>query len=59
MRQLRVGVVGQSLDAVLLTQSFEQLYGVEVAPIEFPEDPLDVTRMLRVSRLGGIVVRPC
>jgi len=56
LRQLRVGVVGQSLDAVLLTQSFEQLYGVEVAPIEFPEDPLDVTRMLRVSRLGGIVV---
>jgi hypothetical protein len=49
MSQLRVGVVGQSLDAVLLTQSFEQLFGVEVAPIEFPEDPLDVTRMLRVS----------
>ena len=39
MRQLRVGVVGQSLDAVLLTQSFEQLFGVEVGPDRVPGGP--------------------
>jgi hypothetical protein len=37
MRQLRVGVIGQSLDAVLLTKSLEQLYGVEVVHVELPE----------------------
>ena len=56
MRQLRIGVVGQSLDAVLLTQSFEQLYGVDIVPVDLPEDPQDITRTLRACRLGGLVV---
>jgi predicted dehydrogenase len=56
MRQLRVGVVGQSLDAVLLTQSFEQLSGVEPVQVELPEDPQDIGKVLRGCRLGGLVV---
>jgi predicted dehydrogenase len=40
----------------LLTQSLEQLYGVEVLPFELPEDPQAITRILRAHRLGGLVV---
>jgi predicted dehydrogenase len=56
MRQLRVGVVGQSLDAVLLSQSLEQLYGVDVIQVDVPQEPQEITRILRVSRLSGLVV---
>lgn len=56
MRQLRVGVVGQSLDAVLLSQSLEQLYGVEAVPVEVPAEPQEISRVLRASRLSGVVV---
>ena len=56
MRQLKVGVVGNSLDAVLLTQSWQQLFGVEPVHLESPEDPQDFVRTLRAQHCGGLAI---
>ena len=56
MRQLRVGVIGQSLDAVLLTQSWQQLYGVDVVSVDVPEDPQEFVSLLRTLHLSGLAV---
>lgn len=56
MRQMRVGVIGQSLDAVFLNQALDQLAGVEPVAIEVPEDPQDFVRTLRARRVSALVV---
>ena len=56
MRQLRIGVVGQSLEGAFLAQSFEQLYGVDPIAIEAPEDPQDFVGILRAARVSGLAV---
>lgn len=56
MRQMRVGVIGQSLDAVFLTQSFNHLAGVSPVAIELPDDPQDFVKTLRAHEVSGLVV---
>lgn len=56
MRQLRVGVIGQSLDAVLLTQSWQQLHGIDLVQLEPPADNQDFVRVLRSLHCGGLAV---
>lgn len=56
MRHIRVGVVGQSLDAVLLTQSWSLLSGTEVAPFPLADDNQQFVTALRENRLGGVAI---
>jgi predicted dehydrogenase len=56
MRHIRVGVVGQSLDAVLLTQSWRLLNGTEVVPIQLADDYQHFVPAIRENRLGGVAL---